>query len=57
MISFVIIFDASLLFQGGTHGDVAMTAFVLVSLLECGCHGQVRKSNLQDLVFFFEHVL
>ncbi|KAJ7360400.1 hypothetical protein OS493_017033 [Desmophyllum pertusum] len=40
--------------MGGTHGDVAMTAFVLVSLLECGCHGQNKSQRIQNAVAFME---
>ncbi|XP_078346612.1 venom factor-like [Oculina patagonica] len=43
--------------MGGTHGDVAMTAFVLVSLLECGCHGQNKSQKIQNAVAFMEREL
>ena len=29
--------------QGGIHGDVAMTSFVLMSLMECRCKGKVKN--------------
>ncbi|XP_015756257.1 PREDICTED: complement C3-like [Acropora digitifera] len=40
--------------MGGTHGDVAMTAFVLVALLECGCNHQDRGQRIQNAVSFLE---
>ncbi|PFX30398.1 Complement C3 [Stylophora pistillata] len=43
--------------MGGTHGDVAMTAFVSVALLECGCHGQNKSHRIQNAVAFMESEL
>ncbi|XP_074624283.1 complement C3-like isoform X1 [Acropora palmata] len=40
--------------MGGIHGDVAMTAFVLVALLECGCNHQDRGQRIQNAVSFLE---
>ncbi|RMX57629.1 hypothetical protein pdam_00015728 [Pocillopora damicornis] len=43
--------------MGGTHGDVAMTAFVSVSLLECSCHGKNKSHRIQNAVAFMESEL
>ncbi|KAK2565842.1 C3 and PZP-like alpha-2-macroglobulin domain-containing protein 8 [Acropora cervicornis] len=40
--------------MGGVHGDVAMTAFVLVALLECDCNHQDRGQRIQNAVSFLE---
>ncbi|XP_068695726.1 LOW QUALITY PROTEIN: venom factor-like [Montipora foliosa] len=40
--------------MGGVHGDVAMTAFVLVSLVECGCNRQNKSQRIQNAVSFLE---
>ncbi|PVD21662.1 hypothetical protein C0Q70_17461 [Pomacea canaliculata] len=42
---------------GGVNGDISVTAFVLIAMLECPCPDQVRSPMVDSAVRYLEHHL